>query len=255
MRREAGTALPNPGPASPPEQDENGPANAIADRWLRERGHAEVKILIADDHRMMCEGLRAILEKERFEVVGMASNGLEAIALARELRPDIVVVAISMHELNGIDTTRRLIAELPSTKIIALATNADRRFVVAMFRAGATAYLPKSSASDELFQAIRSVVSGHRYISPALADMMVDGSVVQTPSMESVSDDLLTAREREVLQQLAEGRSSKGIARNLGIAVPTVITHRRQIMTKLHLHTTAELTKYAIREGLTSLEC
>lgn len=212
-----------------------------------------MKILLADDHKMMRDGLRAILEKEGLHVVGEARNGLETIALARSLRPHIVIMDISMPELNGIDATRRLTAELPGIKIIALSMNADRRYVLAMFKAGARGYLVKNSASDELLAAVRAMANEQTYVSPAVAAIVV-GNLVDAVPQAAKPERELSPREREVLQLLAEGKTSKDIAGLLSVAVPTVETHRRQIMDKLNLHTIAELTKYAIREGLTSID-
>lgn len=212
-----------------------------------------MRILLADDHRMMREGLRALLEKEGWQVVGEAANGREAIALARRLRPDVVVMDISMPDLNGIDATRRIIAETHGIKIVALSMNADRRYVVAMFKAGAVGYLVKSSASEELIRAVRAVDENLTYVSPAIAGIVVD-SVVAAAGPAAKPEPELSPREREVLQLLAEGHSSKEIAIRLDLAVPTVETYRRQIMGKLNIRTVAELTKYAIREGLTTLD-
>ncbi len=211
-----------------------------------------MKILLVDDHKMMRDGLRAILEKEGMLVVGEAANGHEAIALSRRLRPEIVVMDISMPELNGIDATRRLVAELPNIKVIGLSMHSDRRYVVAMFEAGAVGYLLKNSASEELMQAVRAVAGDLTYVSPSIAAVVVDTLVAS--ALQPRSERPLSPREREVLQLLAEGKSSKDIAVCLDLAVPTVETHRRQIMDKLNLRTIAELTKYAIREGLTSLD-
>jgi two-component system response regulator NreC len=213
-----------------------------------------MKILLVDDHRMMRDGLRAILEKEGLVVVGDAASGREAIALARTLRPEIVVMDVSMPELNGIDATHRLMAEVPGIKVIGLSMNADRRYVIAMFKAGAVGYLIKNAASQELIQAVRTVEANLKYVSPSIAsivlDDLVDGGVFPRAPLARA----LSLREREVLQLLAEGKSSKDIASKLDVAVPTVETHRRQIMDKVGLRTTAELTKFAIREGLTSLD-
>jgi DNA-binding NarL/FixJ family response regulator len=211
-----------------------------------------MKIMLVDDHRMVRDGLRAILEKEGLEVVAEASNGHEAIAFAHRTKPEIVVMDISMPDLNGIDATKRLLEELPSTKVIALSMHSDRRYVIAMFEAGAVGYLLKNSAAAELLQAVGTVAEGLTYISPAVA-----GTVLTSLGHERFapgSEKPLSVREREVLQLLAEGKSSKEIATHLGLAVPTVETHRRQIMDKLNLRTIAELTKHAVREGLTSLE-
>jgi two-component system response regulator NreC len=211
-----------------------------------------MRILLVDDHQMMRDGLRAVLEKEGLTVVGEAQNGHEAIALAHQLRPQIVVMDISIRELNGLDATRRVVAELPGMKVIGLSMNSDRRYVLAMFKAGAVGYLLKNSASNELIRAVRAVAEDLAYVSPAIAALVVHSCV--TPLNEAKDNKPLSPREREVLQLLAEGKSSKDIAIRLELAVPTVETHRRQIMDKLNLRTIAELTKYAIREGMTSLE-
>lgn len=213
-----------------------------------------MKILLADDHRLMREGLRALLEKEGLTVVGEAVNGREAITLARSLRPEVVVMDISMPELNGIDATKALAAELPQVRVIALSMNSDRRYVRAMFEAGAAGYLLKSAASSELVRAVRAVAQGQKYVSPAIADLIIEGWVGQPHAQTNPpSDRTLSSREREVLQLLAEGCSSKEIATRLDLALPTVETHRRQITAKTGLRSIAELTKYAIREGLTTV--
>jgi DNA-binding NarL/FixJ family response regulator len=212
-----------------------------------------MRVVLADDHAMMRDGLRAVLEKAGVEVVGEASNGREAVAVATRLRPDVVVLDIAMPELNGVDATRRLTAELPGIKILALSMNSDRRYVVAMLEAGASGYLLKNAASSELLDALNAVSRGQTYLSPAIAGSVVDLAIHKGPARTAAGRPLST-REREVLQLLAEGNSSKEIAAALTIAVPTVETHRRQIMEKLGLRTVAELTKYAIREGLTTTE-
>ena len=202
---------------------------------------------------MMRDGLRAILEAEGLAVEGDAATGHQAIVVAHRLKPDVVIMDISMPELNGIDATRRLVAELPGIKVIALSMSSDRRYVVAMFAAGAVGYLLKNSAAVELIQAVRAVACGHTYVSPAIAGIVVDRCVESEQASASTSNRPLSLREREVLQLLAEGKSSKEIAARLGVSVPTVESHRRQIMDKLKLRTIAELTKYALREGLTSI--
>jgi DNA-binding NarL/FixJ family response regulator len=211
-----------------------------------------MRVILADDHRMMRDGLRAVLEKDGVQVIGEAATGHEAIALANSLLPDVVIMDIAMPELNGIDATRRLTKELPSTKVVALSMNADRRYVIAMLEAGAAGYLLKNEASEELLRALSAVARGHTYLSPAVAGGVVDHVV--GPRERSLADKPLSPREREVLQLLAEGKSSKEIASVLAIALPTVESHRRQLMSKLNLRTIAELTKYAIREGLTTIE-
>jgi DNA-binding NarL/FixJ family response regulator len=213
-----------------------------------------VKILLVDDHKMMRDGLRALLEKEELQVVGEAASGREALVSARRLRPQIVVMDISMPDLNGIDATQKLLAENPAIKVIALSMNSDRRYVRAMFRAGAVGYLLKNAASEELIAAVRAVADDLTYVSPSIASVLVDDALDGSRSAPGATVRALSTREREVLQLLAEGKSSKDIAGRLSIAVPTVETHRRQIMDKLSLRTIAELTKYAIREGLTSID-
>ena len=212
-----------------------------------------MKILLVDDHKMMRDGLRAILEKAAFEIVGEAANGHEALELAHRLRPEIVVMDISMPDLNGIDATRRLVAEIRGIKVLGLSMNSDRRYVLAMFKAGAVGYLLKSSASDELIQAVRAVADGLTYVSPSIGSLVID-TLAEGVRLPARDDKALSPREREVLQLLAEGKASKEIASHLNISVATVESHRRQIADKLELHSIAELTKFAIREGLTSVD-
>lgn len=212
-----------------------------------------MRVVLADDHKLMRDGLRALLERAGIQVVGEAATGHEAVARTHALRPDVVVMDISMPDLNGIDATRRIVADSPGTKVVGLSMNSDRRYVLAMFDAGAVGYLLKNSASEELIQAVQAVAQDMTYVSPAIASIIVGRALGGRGAPESKTRPL-TVREREVLQLLAEGRSSKEIATRLDLAVPTVETHRRQIMDKLNLRTIAELTKFAIREGLTALE-
>lgn len=213
-----------------------------------------MRVVLADDHRIMRDGLRAVLTAAGVQVVGEAGDGEAAIAEADRSHPDVVVIDIAMPKLSGIEATRQLRAKMPGTKVIALSMNSDRRYVMAMLEAGAAGYLLKDAAADELLVALDAVGRGETYLSPAIAAGVVDRALRARPSPSSGSDKPLSAREREVVQRIAEGKSSKEIATILHIAVPTVDTHRRQIMDKLHLRTIAELTKYAIREGLTSAE-
>jgi DNA-binding NarL/FixJ family response regulator len=221
-----------------------------------------MRILIADDHQMMRDGLRALLEREGLCVIGGAATGREAIEMATLMRPDLIVMDITMPELNGIDATRRLKAELPTTRVLALSMIFDQRYVRAMLTAGAAGYLVKSAASEELVTAVRAIAEGQRYVSPSVAWAVIDnlneaeaeGSKRSRTPLPSSAPKPLSVREREVLQLLAEGNGSKEIASRLNVAVATVESHRRQIMDKLGLRTIAELTKYAIREGLTSLD-
>jgi DNA-binding NarL/FixJ family response regulator len=211
-----------------------------------------MRILLVDDHAMIRDGLRAVLEREMdVQPVEEASNGRDAIEIARRTHPQVVVMDIGMAGLNGIDATREIVADNRDAKVIGLSMNSDRRYVLAMFTAGAVGYLLKDAASSELILAIRTVLQNQTYVSPAVAADVVAGvrSLQPAPPPKALS-----GREREVLQLLAEGRTSKEIAATLYLALPTVETHRRQIMTKLGIRTIAELTKYAIREGLTALE-
>ena len=213
-----------------------------------------MRVVLADDHRMMRDGLHALLERAGVEVVGEAGTGHEALTEVRRLRPDVVVMDIGMPELNGIDATKLMVAELRGLKVLALSINADRRYVIAMLEAGASGYLLKNAASDELLTALEAVTRGETYLSPAIAGSVVAQAIQGGSAARPGEQRQLSVREREVLQLVAEGKSSKEIGAILQIAVPTVETHRRQIMEKLNLRTVAELTKYAIREGLTSSE-
>jgi len=214
-----------------------------------------IRILLVDDHQMMRDGLRSILDLEDdLDVVGEAGNGYEAIEMARTRRPDVVVMDIGMKNLNGIDATRQIKAEDPKAKVVALSTHSDESYVLGMFKAGASGYVLKDAAVEEMRRAIRAVAAGHHYLSPEIAGSVV-AAHVRGPSEDSASPSAtLAPRERQILQLLAEGDSSSEIARKLHIATTTVDSHRRNIMKKLDLHSVAELTKYAIREGLTSLE-
>ena len=214
-----------------------------------------IKILLVDDHKMMRDGLRVLLEKQpELEVTGEAENGRTAVCLARELGADMVIMDIGMPDLNGIDATREIVATVPGVKVIGLSMHADKVFVGEMFRAGASAYLLKHCAFEELAQAIRVVSSGRFYLSPQLAGPMIKDYVRQLSTDKPSVFAMLTVREREVLQLLAEGKSTRQIGACLNISLKTVETRRQQIMAKLNLDNMADLIKYAIREGLTSLD-
>lgn len=215
----------------------------------------KIRVLLVDDHTLMRDGLRRLLsESDDIEVVGECADGRSAVDLARKLRPSVVVMDVGMPELNGVDATGRIHAECPEVRVLGLSTHADRRYVQHMLAAGASGYVLKISAYDELLRAVRAVGAGRTYLSPEVAGAVVERSV-QGPSPAEVSAySLLGPREREVLQLVAEGRTSAETARQMHISTKTVETHRRNIVQKLGLHGTAELTKYAIREGLTSLD-
>ena len=214
-----------------------------------------IKILLADDHKLLREGLRALIEEQRnMTVVAEAEDGRSAVRLATKLSPDIIVMDISMPGLNGIDATRQITAESPGIKVIALSMHADRNFVVEMFKAGAAGYLLKDCAFEELILAIRAVSSKKAYLSSKLSDTMIKDYVNLFPKKKLSAFSALTAREREVLQLLAEGKGTREVAAKLNVSTKTVETFRRLIMKKLDIHSVAELTKYAIRAGLTSLD-
>ena len=213
------------------------------------------KILIADDHQIVRQGLRFLLEKEPdMKVVAEAEDGRTTVRLTRELTPGIIIMDVAMPDLNGIEATRQIIAEFPNTKVIALSMYADRRFVVNMLKAGASGYLLKDCAFEELSRAIRVVLAHKTYLSPGVTDILVKDCKLGAPPSEVSAFGVLTPREREVLQLMSEGKSTNKIADFLHVSVKTVESHRQQLMQKLNLRSVAELTKYAIREGLTSLE-
>jgi DNA-binding NarL/FixJ family response regulator len=213
------------------------------------------RVLIVDDHRMLREGLRAILAgAAHVEVVGEASNGREAKKLAHDVRPDVVVMDVGMPEMNGIEATREILRGFPGIRVVALSTHADKRYVENMLAAGAAGYVLKNAAHEELLKAIQVAMEGGRYLSPEIAHCGPQFAPSERRHGLTGVYANLAMREREVLQLLAEGRTSREIAESMSISVKTVETHRRNIMSKLNLHSVAELTKYAVREGMTSLE-
>ena len=216
-----------------------------------------IRILLADDHRILREGLRSLLAQEPdIAVVGEASDGEQVVALARELRPDLVIMDVVMPGIDGIAATRQIRAECPETRVIALSMHSDRRFVSEMVRAGALGYLVKDSAFEELNQAVRTVMANRPYLSAVITGTLVEDFVRQTSAQERppVSPlQMLTTREQEVLRLLADGKRVKEIAHLLTISAKTVESHRQNIMDKLEIHSTIELTRYALREGLTSI--
>ena len=214
-----------------------------------------IKILIADDHKIIRDGLRALVEKEPYMIwVGEAGDGRTAVRLAEELKPNVVIMDVSMPDLNGIEATRQIAEKNRTTKIIALSMHSDRRFVSEVLKAGASGYLLKDCAFEDLSVAIRTVMSNRTYLSSQVADVVLKDYVRLVAKSDLSAFSILTKREREVLQFIAEGKTTKEIAALLNISVKTVETHRQRIMEKLNIGSIAELTKYAIREGLTSLE-
>ena len=211
----------------------------------------KLRILLADDHKMFIESLRIMLEREPdIEVVGVAGNGLDVFKLARQLKPDIVCMDIGMPGMNGIETTRRLVAASPDIKIIGLSAFTDQHYVIDMLEAGASGYVTKAEACDELLRAIQSIRLGRKYVCVEVAAALTD-ALISRGNGRGIAAPVLGSRERQVLQLIAEGHSSVQIAESLHIAPATVEVHRRNIMRKLNLHKVAELTKYAIRNGLT----
>jgi DNA-binding NarL/FixJ family response regulator len=225
----------------------------------RGRWSVSIRVLLVDDHKIVRDGLRSMLAKEMdIEVVGEAESGRSAISLTRETKPTVVIMDISLRELNGIDATRQLMAESPDLRVIALSMHSDRRYVAEMLAAGAAGYLLKDSAFDELATAIRAAAEGRVFLSQRVAGVVVDDYVRhlsgEVADMPASPGRTLSTREREVLQLIAEGDSTKEIANGLHLSVKTIETYRRNIMEKLDIHNIAGLIKYAVREGLASLE-
>ncbi|HYE20377.1 MAG TPA: response regulator transcription factor [Tepidisphaeraceae bacterium] len=240
------------------------------------------RVLLVDDHKIMRQGLKSLLEREGdIQVVGEAEDGRTALAMVESLNPDVVLMDISMPGLNGIDATRRTLEAAPRAKVLALTAHSDRTMVREMLRAGAVGFVVKDTAVDELVRAVRTAITGRVYLSPRVAGTVVEGFVKEphaaAPDGFGGGGDFatgrggaaaatallheppgvfarLTAREREVLQLMAEGKATKEVARALSVSVKTAETHRRAIMGKLDMHSVAELTKYAVREGLTTLD-
>jgi len=214
-----------------------------------------VRILLVDDHQIIREGLRALVEKEPdMTVVAEADEGRAAVGMAHELSPDVVVMDVAMPGLNGIEATRQIRQESQGVSVIALSIHADRQYVARMFEAGAAGYLLKDCAFEELATAIRTVCDNRIYLSPKIAGTVVEDYLRRLGMSEDPAFSPLSPREREVLQLLAEGYGTKQIAARLHLSAKTVETHRSRIMSKLSIRSVAELTKYAIRAGLTSLE-
>jgi len=213
------------------------------------------RILLADDHAMVRHGLINLLKPHaHLEVVGEAHNGHETLELTRRLSPDIVVMDVAMPDLNGIDATRQLTRDHPQAKVIALSMHSGKKFVVEMLKAGARGYLLKDCAFEELVRAVEVVLDGRVYLSPSIADVVVEECVQPSDDGRSSAFAVLSQREREVLQLMAEGNTTKQIALRLHISAKTVEGHRLRLMEKLHIESVAQLTKYAISQGLTSSE-
>ena len=215
-----------------------------------------VRILIADDHKIVRQGLRSLIKDEPdLKVVGEAGNGHEAIRLASELKPHVILMDINMPDLNGIEATRQILAKSSDIRILAFSMSSNRKHILEMFQAGVSGYMLKDCAFEELVHAIHTLRAKYMYLSPKIASTLIEDYRSRASSIANALDSpLLTSREREVLQPIAGGRTLKEIARMLNVSVKTVETHRRNIMEKLHVKGTAELTMYAIREGIISID-
>jgi DNA-binding NarL/FixJ family response regulator len=224
----------------------------MAEEKKRTRG---IRVVIVDDHQIVRQGLKLLLEKELdMEVVGEAEDGRSALLLVRKFHPDVVVMDVKMPDMNGIEASHQILSELPEVKVIALSMYNDRRFVVDMLKAGAQGYLLKDCAFEELAQAVHLAMANKTYLSPGVAEVVIKDYIDRDSRASQSRSSVLTAREREVLQMIARGKRSSQIAELLHIGVKTVDTHRQQIMNKLHTRSVAELTKFALREGLISLD-
>jgi len=213
-----------------------------------------IKIMVVDEHKILREGLATLIAKQpNMEIVGEAADGREALDLVEKNTPDLILMDITMPNLNGIEATLKIKSKRPEIEIIALSLHSDRRFVLGMIGAGASGYLIKQCTFDELVLAINTVMEGKKYLSPEISNILVEEYVRKDSQEKAIIDSKLTPREREILQLLAEGKNTKEIASNLSISVKTVETHRRHIKRKLKANSVAELTKIAIKEGLTSL--
>ncbi len=215
----------------------------------------KIKVIIADDHAIIREGLKSLLEKKGICVLDIAQNGREAVEKAIELRPDVMMMDISMPDLNGVEATARIKKAVPHTKIIALSMHSSKTIIDKMFAAGASGYILKESAFSELYDAIQDVLRGNFYLTPVIARMYVDSQGFAFSSSDQIPKfNKISKKEREVLQLVAEGEKTRDIAEKLSVSIKTVETHRRNIMKKLNIFSVAGLTKFAIKEGIISLE-
>jgi DNA-binding NarL/FixJ family response regulator len=214
----------------------------------------KIRILLADDHNIMRRGLRLLLERQPgFEVVGEAADGRQAVERAEAMRPDVVVLDIAMPNLSGIDAAQQINASLPHAAIIILSMHSDEGYVLRALKAGARGYVLKDSAENDLIETIRAVSEGKAFFSPEISKILVEDYVREMKKRGAEdSYELLTAREREILHMLAEGKSNKDIATVLNLSLYTVETHRRNLQDKLNLHSIAELILYAVRKGIIS---
>ncbi len=213
-----------------------------------------IKIMIVDEHKILREGLSTLIAKQPdMEIIGEATDGREALDLADKLSPDLILMDVTMPNLNGIEATRKIKSKNSDIEIIALSLHSDRRYVLGMIDAGASGYLLKECAFEELVLAINTVMDKKKYLSPEISDILIDEYVKKNVQGKPTIYVKLTPKEREILQLISEGKNTKEIAMHLSISIKTVATHRRHIKKKLKVESIAELTKIAIKEGLTSL--
>ena len=211
-----------------------------------------IRLIVADDHVILRHGLSKSLQMEKdIEVIAQANNGRTAVQLAQELSPDVIIMDIGMPDLNGIEATRQIVKNSPKVRVIALSMHSAKKFIVEMFKAGASGYLLKDCEFDELVNAIRTVASGKNYISPSISGILVETCITNGVKNKESAFSTLTKREREVLQLITEGKTTKQTAKCLHISPKTVEAHRLNMMNKLNIDNMAQLTKYAIQEGLT----
>jgi len=214
----------------------------------------KIKVLIVDDHKIVREGICHVLEKHtEFEVVGAAENGRSALRMAQTLMPNVVIMDIAMPDMNGIEATHLILAENPDIKVIVLSMHSDLRYITEILKAGASGYVIKAGDSEDIIRSIKTVMSDKIYLSQAIHDSVIKDHIKQSEEKDGSVYSLLTKREIDLLCMLTEGNTTKQIAAALGISVKTVESHRSQIMKKLNLFSISELTKYAVREGLTTL--
>ncbi len=216
--------------------------------------HDRYSIIIVDDHKILREGLKKLIENQPdMEVIGEANNGREAISIINRTDPQIVIMDVSMPGMNGMEASKQIVKDFPHIKIIALSMHVEKQFVEGMFAAGAMAYILKDCASEELVKAIHTVLKNKIYISADISDVVMEGYIESLSRDKKDTSSTLTSREREVLQLIVEGKKTKETAKILHTSIKTIETHRYNIMTKLNINNIACLTKYAIREGITSI--
>lgn len=214
-----------------------------------------IRIILVDDHEIVRYGLRCLInEQPNMEVVGEAENGRTAVSLTEQLVPDVVIMDISMPDMNGFEATRLILKKNPDVKVIGLSMHHNRRFIIDMLKAGACGYILKGKVHEDLIRAINASTANEVYLSSKITGIIADEYVKSSTDTDLPPSAVLTPRERETLQLIAEGKSTKEIALYLNVSIKTIESNRRQIMQKLDIHNVADLTKYAISEGLTTLE-